>query len=459
MTVTPIRHAAIWTLIMSVAASSLSFIDGSILNVALPAIREGTGASAAEVQWTVNAYVLPLAALTLVGGALGDRQGRRRWLVIGTALFGAASVLCALSRSIEPLLIGRVLQGLGAALLLPNSLALLHDAYEGEEQGRAVGIWAAAGAIAAAIAPLIGGWLVDNAGWPSIFWINIPLVAAAILIATTRVSECTASSGGRLDRWGALFATASLALLAYGLTRWSSAGQMDATSTATLVGGISLLVAFLIAEQRQGDNAMIPLTMFRDRTFSALNLMTFLLYGAFTAAMLLIPYILINVGGYSPVAAGMALLPLSILLGTTSPMMGKLAGRIGPLWLLTIGPMLVGAGLWLETRLVDGQGYWLHAFPGIALLSVGMAMAVAPLTSAVLSSVDDRHTGMASGFNSAMSRTGSLFAVAAIGPVLVQEGPALLPPFADAMRIFAGICVLAGLAAYFGLRSKPQPAA
>lgn len=446
------RHAPIWTLLMSVSASSLSFIDGSILNVALPAIRDGTGASAAELQWVINAYTLPLAALILLGGALGDRQGRRKWLVIGTALFGVASVLCALSNSIEPLLIGRALQGLGAALLLPNSLALLHDAYSGEARGRAVGIWAAAGAIAAAIAPLLGGWLVDHAGWPSIFWVNVPLVVAAIAIALTRVEESKVESVGRLDVSGALLASGALAALSYGLTRWSSAGHADPASLWSVSIGTALLLAFVLAERRLGDRAMIPLAMFSNRCFSALNLMTFLLYGAFSAATMLIPYILINVGGYSPVAAGMSLLPLSILLGVASPAMGKLAERTGPLWPLTIGPLLVAVGVWMETRLAHGQNYWTDAFPGVLVLSIGMAAAVAPLTNAVLSSVEDRHTGMASGFNSAMSRTGSLIAIAALGPVFAQTGTALLPPFTVAMQMFAIVCLLAGVAAFVGLR-------
>ncbi len=439
---------------MSVAASSLSYIDGAMLNVALPAIQQGTGATAAQMQWTVNAYALPVAALTLVGGALGDRQGRRRWLIIGCLLFGLASLLCAIAPSIDMLLAGRALQGLGAALLLPNSLALLHRAYEGHGQGRAVGIWASAGAIASAAAPLLAGWLIQANGWHSIFWVYVPLVAVAIIIAATRVDECTAESRDGLDHWGALFATASLGLIAYGLTVWSSIGSLAPPSMIALVAGAGLLVAFLVVEKKQGDEAMIPLAMFRDRAFSALNLMTFLLYGSFGAAMLLIPYILINVGGYSPVAAGMALLPLSMLMAGLSPLMGKLAGRIGPHWPLTIGPILVGVGLWLEARMVEGQDYWVYAFPGIAFLSVGMAAAAAPLTNAVLSSVDNRHTGTASGFNSAMSRTGSLIAVAALGAVLAQQGEAILAPFAVAMKIFAVMCFLAGIASYVGLKAR-----
>ena len=224
---------------MSVAASSLSFIDGSILNVALPAIRASTGAGAAEVQWVVNAYTLPLAALILLGGALGDHQGRRRWLVIGTVLFGVASLICALSGgSLEMLLAGRALQGVGAALLLPNSLALLNGVFEGEARGQAIGTWAAAGAIAAAIAPLLGGWLVEHVGWPSIFYINLPLVAAAILVAMTRVEEVADPESARLDLGGAVLATLGLGAATYGLTLWSEQFKLATTSAMAISSSV-----------------------------------------------------------------------------------------------------------------------------------------------------------------------------------------------------------------------------
>lgn len=440
---------------MSVAASSLSFIDGSILNVALPAIRAGTGAGAAEVQWVVNIYTLPLAALILLGGALGDHQGRRRWLVIGTGLFGAGSLVCALSGTLEPLLVGRALQGIGAGLLLPNSLALLNGVYEGEARGRAIGIWAAAGAIAAAIAPLIGGWLVDHVGWQSIFYINLPLVMAAILVALTRVVEVKEPEKARLDAGGAGLATLGLATATYGLTLWSQEFVLSPVAVAGLVAGAGLLVGFLYWEHRLGRKAMVPLALFAEnRCFSALNLMTFLLYGAFGGALLLIPYVLIEAGGYSPIEAGLSLLPLSVLLGAASPLMGKLAARFGPRAPLTGGPILVGIGMVLATRIASDQTYWTHAFPGIVVMSIGMALAVAPLTSTVLASVDKHQTGLASGFNSAVARLGGLIAVALLGAVLAGSGRAMLTPFAVALVIMGVVAALGGVAAFFGLSGK-----
>jgi EmrB/QacA subfamily drug resistance transporter len=448
------RHDPRWTLVMAVAASSLSFIDGSILNVALPAIRAGTGAGAAEVQWVVNGYTLPLAALILLGGALGDHHGRRLWLVIGTATFGVASLICALSGSLEMLLAGRALQGIGGALLLPNSLALLNGAYEGEARGRAIGTWAAAGAIAAAIAPLIGGWLVENAGWPSIFYINLPFVAAAIAVALTKVEEVKEPDKARLDLGGAVLATLGLGAATYGLTLWSQTFKLTQVAAIALIIGAALLVVFVLWEMRLKDKAMVPLSLFENRCFSALNLMTFLLYGAFGGAMLLIPYVLIEAGGYSPIQAGLSLLPLSILLGCLSPLMGKLAVRLGPKIPLTVGPIVVGAGLLLATRIAADQSYWTHAFPAILVMSIGMTLAVAPLTSTVLAAVEKHQTGMASGFNSAVARLGGLIVVALLGAVLMGQGDALLAPFAKALVVMGIVAALGGVAAFFGLAGK-----
>ncbi len=439
---------------MSVAASSLSFIDGSILNVALPAIRASTGAGAAEVQWVVNGYTLPLAALILLGGALGDHHGRRLWLVIGAALFGLASLICALSASLEMLLAGRALQGVGAALLLPNSLALLNGAFDGESRGQAIGTWAAAGAIAAAIAPLIGGWLVEHVGWQSIFYINLPLVAAAILVAQTKVMEVREPEKARLDIVGASLATLGLGAATYGLTLWSQEFQLTPVATVAILAGAGLLVGFLVWERRCGAKAMVPLTLFANRCFSSLNLMTFLLYGAFGGSLLLIPYVLIEAGGYSPIEAGLSLLPLSILLGLASPLMGRLAVRLGPKIPLTVGPVVVGAGLLLGTRIAESQSYWTHAFPAILVMSIGMTLAVAPLTSTVLASVDKHQTGMASGLNSAVARLGGLIAVALVGAVLVGGGEAMLGPFATALTVMGAVAALGGAASFFGLSGK-----
>jgi EmrB/QacA subfamily drug resistance transporter len=437
---------------MSVCASSLSFIDGSVLNVALPAMRESLHASAAEIQWVVNGFTLPLAALILLGGALGDHQGRRRWLVIGTTLFGLASLLCALSRSLELLLIGRALQGLGAALLLPNSLALLNSAYEGEARGRAVGIWAAAGAISAAIAPLIGGWLIDRAGWPSIFYINLPFAAAAVAVALAKVPEAKDKEKAPLDVAGALLATIGLGGLTYGLTLWSAHKSFSMVAGTAIAIGLILLATFIITERHEKAKAMIPLRYFGDSCFTSLNLMTFLLYGTFGSSLLLLPYVLISAGGYSPVEAGLAMIPLSVLIGAGSPIMGKLASRIGPRIPLTVGPLVVAAGFLLATRVASDQAYWTNVFPAVTLIAIGMAILVAPLTSTVLISVDPEHTGMVSGFNSALSRAGGLLGVSLLGAVLAEEGHALLAPYAVAMVIGAAVAALSGVVSFVGLR-------
>jgi EmrB/QacA subfamily drug resistance transporter len=437
---------------MSVCASSLSFIDGSVLNVALPAMRESLHASAAEIQWVVNGFTLPLAALILLGGALGDHQGRRRWLVIGTTLFGLASLLCALSRSLELLLIGRALQGLGAALLLPNSLALLNSAYEGEARGRAVGIWAAAGAISAAIAPLIGGWLIDRAGWPSIFYINLPFAAAAVAVALAKVPEAKDKEKAPLDVAGALLATIGLGGLTYGLTLWSAHKSFSMVAGTAIAIGLILLATFIITERHEKAKAMIPLRYFGDSCFTSLNLMTFLLYGTFGSSLLLLPYVLISAGGYSPVEAGLAMIPLSVLIGAGSPIMGKLASRIGPRIPLTVGPLVVAAGFLLATRVASDQAYWTNVFPAVTLIAIGMAILVAPLTSTVLISVDPEHTGMVSGFNSALSRAGGLLGVSLLGAVLAEEGQALLAPYAVAMVIGAAVAALSGVVSFVGLR-------
>ena len=418
-----------WTLAACVLASSLSFVEGSVLNVALPAIRESYGAGAAEVQWVVNAYLLPLSALLLLGGALGDHYGRRLLLLIGTGLFAATSLVCALAPSLEILLAARAAQGVGAALLLPNSLALLNAAYQGEKRGRAVGIWAAAGAASAAVAPLIGGWLVDHVGWPAIFYINLPLAAGAMLLAFMFVTESQDKGAARTDYPGATLATLGLLGTTYGLTRWSSSSSLDTIAIATILAGLAMLALFLWLEAKRGDAAMMPLAMFADRCFSGLNLLTFLLYGAFGAAMLLIPYVLISAGGYSPVEAGLAMLPLPILLTIASPPMGQFAGRIGPRWFLIVGPLVVAAGMLLGQRIGADTGYWTSVFPAMAVMAAGMAIAVAPLTASVLGSVDEKHVGTASGFNSAVARTGGLIATAMLGIVLSREGEALIVGF------------------------------
>jgi EmrB/QacA subfamily drug resistance transporter len=436
-----------WTLVCCILASSLSFVDGSVMNVALPAIRSSYSAGAADVQWVVNAYLLPLSALLLLGGALGDHYGRRRLLILGTSLFGVASLTCALAPSLPLLLAARAVQGIGAALLLPNSLALLNAAFSGEKRGRAVGIWAAAGAAAAAVAPLLGGWLVGTVGWPTIFYINLPLALGAIILAVRFVEESREAGAGRTDYPGALLATAALFGLTYGLTLWSAHRRADPVAVVAVAAGIALLGGFLFAEHRRGGRAMMPLRLFQNLCFSGLNLLTFLLYGAFGAAMLLIPYVLISSGGYSPVEAGLALLPLPLLMTSLSPKMGSLATRIGPRIPLTIGPVVVGAGLALAWLITADSSYWRGAFPAVVVMALGMTIAVAPLTSAVLGSVEERHVAMASGFNSAVARTGGLIATALLGAVLSETGGRLFGAFHVAMTVAAIVAAVSSVVA------------
>ncbi len=443
----PTRSDPRWTLVACVLASSLSFVEGSVLSVALPAIRESYGAGAQQVQWVVNAYLLPLSALLLLGGALGDHFGRKRLLIIGTSIFAITSLICALAPSLPILLAARAAQGVGAALLLPNSLALLNAAFQGEKRGRAVGIWAAAGAAAAAIAPLIGGWLVGTVGWPAIFYINLPLALGAILIAAWYVAESREPGVGRTDYAGALLATGGLGGLTYALTLWSATRHFTGEAQVASAIGLAMLAGFLLVEHRRGDRAMMPLTLFENLCFSGLNLLTFLLYGAFSAATLLIPYVLITSGGYSPVMAGLAMLPMPVLMTSISPTMGSLAARIGPRIPLIVGPLIVAIGLVLSHLTTPSSSYWTGPFPMILVMAVGMTIAVAPLTSAVLGSVEEQHVAMASGFNSAVARTGGLIATALLGSVLSSKGEELFAGFHLAMYISAAVAALSSVVA------------
>ena len=436
-----------WTLLACILASSLSFVDGSVLSVALPAIRTGYHANAQQVQWVVNAYLLPLSALLLLGGALGDHFGRRLLLITGTSIFGLMSLVCALAPSLPVLLAARAAQGTGAALLLPNSLALLNVSFSGEKRGQAVGIWAGAGAAAAAIAPLIGGWLVSAVGWPAIFYINIPLALGAIFLALRFVGESSEPGAGRTDYAGAILVTAGLGGLTYGLTVWSATGRFGGEAQAMLGFGILMLTGFLLVEYRRSARAMMPLALFKGRCFAGLNLLTFLLYGAFGAAMLLIPYVLITSGGYSPVEAGLAMLPLPILMTAASPAMGGLAMRIGPRIPLTVGPLIVAMGMILARLIHENGSYWTGTFPTILVMALGMTIAVAPLTSSVLGSVEEQHVAMASGFNSAVARTGGLIATALLGSVLATQGTQLFEGFHLAMIISAGVAALSAAVA------------
>ena len=425
-----------------------------MLNVALPAIGHSFDAATAEVQWVINAFLLPLSALLLIGGAAGDLYGRRRLLIGGVGLFAAASLLCALAPSLALFLAGRALQGLGAALLLPNSLAILSDAFTGEQRGRAVGIWAAAGAVAGAAAPLLGGWLIDSVGWPAIFLINLPVAAAAIALGWRYVPESANPKRPPPDYLGGSVATLALGSLSWGLTAWSASDRLGGTALAAIAAGAALSLLFLWLEARRGGEAMVPLRLFGSRAFVGLTLLTFLLYGALGGILVVLPFTLIEAGGYDALTAGAALLPLPIVIAAGSPLMGRLAARIGPRWPLTIGPLIVAGGFLLGLRVDSDGGYWSSVLPFLLAISAGMAIAVAPLTTAVLSAVDPGHAGTASGLNSAVSRTGGLIAIASLGAVLARQGEALVEGFHWAMLVGAGLAAAAALCAFATLVGK-----
>jgi EmrB/QacA subfamily drug resistance transporter len=436
-------------LITTILASSLSFIDSSVVNVGLPALGRGLHGDAADLQWVINGYLLTLSALLLVGGALGDRFGRQRVLIIGVALFGAASGGCALAPSLPWLVIGRATQGVGAALLMPNSLAILGGAFSGEARGRAIGTWAATASMTAALGPLLGGWLIDNFGWQMIFLINLPLAVAAIVLALKYVADVPdPHEKTALDVGGAGLAILGLGGLAWGLTLGTGQQGWTAMAIGDVMVGAVLLVGFVLFERRLDERAMMPLALFGSKSFVGLSLLTLLLYGALGGLVVLLPYTLIKGSGYSATAAGAALVPFALILTVLSPITGAAAGRIGARLPLTIGPLIAALGFLLFMRIHSGSSYWTAILPAIVVISVGMAGAVAPLTTAVLTSVDVRHTGSASGFNSALARTGGLIATALLGSVLAAQGETLVSDFRVAALTGAALSMGAGLAAF-----------
>jgi EmrB/QacA subfamily drug resistance transporter len=438
-----------WVLVTCILASSLAFVDSSVTNVALPAIGQSLAAGGADLQWVINAYLLPLSALLLLGGAAGDRYGRVRLLVGGTVLFAAASLACAIAPSLPVLLAARGVQGLGAAILMPNSLAILGANYSGEARGRAIGIWASVSAMMSAVGPVVGGWLIDIVSWRAIFLINLPLAAGAVLLALRYVRDSRDNDRPALDIPGGLLATVALGALTWGLTVGSGHAGWTGWAIGCVALGVGLVLAFIAIEKRRGERAMMPLDMFGSSSFIGLTILTLMLYGALGALLVLVPYLLIETSGYSGVQAGSALVPAALVLTFASPLMGKLAGRIGPRLPLTIGPLMVAAGFLLALRIGPQADYWTDVLPAILVISLGMVGAVAPLTNAVLGAVDARHTGSASGFNSAVARAGGLIATALLGGVLGTKGAPLIEGFHIAAAACALACLAAAASAFF----------
>jgi EmrB/QacA subfamily drug resistance transporter len=448
------------TLAATILGSSLALIDGSVVNVALPALAKDLHATAATLPWTINAYLLPLGALILLGGGLGDHYGRRRYFLIGLIVFTAASVLCACAPSLSWLIAGRGAQGIGAALLMPNSLAILGSQFRGEAKGRAIGIWAAVGAIAGALGPIVGGWLVDTVGWRVIFLINVPVALAAGMLAWRFVNENTEdSSANPLDWPGAGLVTAALGILTWSLTEAAGASLAAPVLWSTTVAGAILMCVFVWHERELVDLALMPLALFASPAFVGLTLLTFLLYGSLGGLLVLLPFFLIRIAHWSAVSAGTALLPVPVLIGSASSLMGRLAARYGGRLPLGIGSAVVAIGLALYARFDSADvRYWVDVFPPTLLVAFGMGMTVAPLTTSVMQSVDAGHVGIASGFNSAVARTAGLVATALLGFVFARQGSTIgfLEELRFAATLGAGSSLLAAVCAFTLLRTKAK---
>jgi EmrB/QacA subfamily drug resistance transporter len=408
-----------WILAATILASSMAFIDGTVVNVALPALQTNLNATATDVQWVIESYALFLSALLLVGGSLGDHYGRRRVFLFGVVIFAVASGLCGFAGNIHQLIVVRGFQGFGAALLVPASLAIISNSFSEQERGRAIGVWSGFSAVTTGIGPVLGGWLIEHGSWRAVFFINIPLAFVVILISLRHVAENADRESTRVDWFGAILAALGLGAVVYGLIESSQVSLNNRSVIVALATGIVVLILFLFIESRIA-HPMLPLTLFHSRTFAGTNLLTFLLYAALGGTLFFLPLNLIQVQHYSPTAAGAVLLPFILTMWLLSRWSGGLVARYGPKPPLVVGPVITGFGYLLFLLPGIGGNYWTNFFPPVVILGLGMAITVAPLTTTVMGSIEQNRAGIASGVNNAVARTASLIAIAVLGVIMLQ---------------------------------------